>query len=79
MKTQSYILRYGSRDEVESLAEQLLHNAGLPPQPEAAALALRAGFAQSIAQHLSSVEFGLTIIDGRLYIIGTSDSLSFTV
>ena len=79
MKVQSYILRYGSRDEIQSLAEQVLQDAGLPPQPEAAAFALRAGFAQSLIQYQGSVELELRIIDGQLYIAGISESLSFTI
>lgn len=79
MKAQSYILRYGSRDEIESLAEQVLQDAGLPAQPEAAAFAIRAGFAQSLTQYRGSIELELRIIDGQLYITGTSDSLSFTI
>lgn len=79
MKVQSYILRYGSREEIQSLAEQVLQDAGLPAQPEAAAFALRAGFAQSLVQYRASVELELRIIDGQLYITGTSESLSFTI
>lgn len=79
MKVQSYILRYGSRDEIESLAEQMLQDAGLPAQPEAAAFAIRAGFAQSLTQYQGSIELELRIIDGQLYITGTSDSLSFII
>lgn len=79
MKAQSYILRYGSREEVERLAEQALQDAGLPTQPEAAALALRAAFAQSLLQDRPGLELSLRIIDRQLFIIGTSDSLSFTI
>ena len=79
MKVQSYMLRYGSRDEIESLAAQVLHDAGLPAQPEAAAFAIRAEFAQSLAQYQTSIELELRIIDGQLYIAGTSESLSFTI
>jgi hypothetical protein len=79
MKAQSYILRYGSREEVERLAEQALQDAGLPAQPEAAALALRAAFAQSLLQGQLGFELSLRIIDRQLFIIGNSDALSFTI
>jgi hypothetical protein len=79
MKAQSYILRYGSREDIEKLAEQVLQDAGLPAQPEAAALALRAAFAQSLLQDWPGLELSLKTIDHQLFIIGNSDALSFTI
>ena len=79
MKAQSYIIRYGSREEIERLAEQMLQDAGIPTQPEAAALALRAAFAQYMLEGRPELDISLRLIDRKLFIIGTSDSLSFTI
>lgn len=79
MKIESYILRYGSTEEIEELAAAVLRAAGLPMQPEARDFALRIRFAKYIIAGNPDVRLEITILYNKLYISGTSDGLTFTI
>jgi hypothetical protein len=79
MKTESYILRYGTQTEIEELAISLLSAAGLSTQPEALLFAEKAQFAQAMVPSDTGVHMAAKIVNGHLYVIGSSEHMAFTV
>lgn len=79
MKTESFILRYGTYEELYELGVEKLTGVGLAIYPEASSFAIRAQFAQQMMASQSKVYVRLKIIEGRLYIDGEADGLAFTI
>jgi len=79
MKTDIFILRYGTHDELVQLASRYLRDAQLPIGQEPEAFAMRMCFVRHYLQTYNDVELQLHIIDGMLYVSGRSGTASFTI